>query len=411
MIVSEEKKLKQKETLRVTREKRKSQSCKVYNLKVKESSLNNNQKHFLHKVFVEAKWFYNHILSHDNVFDTEIRKDTSVNIKVLDHTENRQIELLSSQMRMGLHVRVGNMIKALFSLKKKGHDVGRLKFKPEINSIDLPQHKVTWNFTTNNKIKIQGLKKPIKVNGFEQIPEGCDFANAKLIKKPTGYYIQVTCFVPLEERIKTNKEVGLDFGIKTSITTSDNEEFNIKVLETKKLKRLQKHFSRKKKSSKNRVKVLRKIKKEYEHISNIKQDKANKIVSYLKREYDIVYIQDELISLWHKGFFGKQVQHSALGAIKSKLKRLESTVVLSSKLPTTKMCYVCGSIEPITLDQRTFKCSCGFEESRDLKAAKTILFMGQKNHGVVDRNSTPAEKKSDSRSSRASSMKQEAKVL
>jgi transposase len=73
---------------------------------------------------------------------------------------------------------------------------------------------------------------------------------------------------------------------------------------------------------------------------------------------------------------------------------------------------VCGSIEPITLNQRIFKCSCGFEESRDLKAAKTILFMGQKNHdGVTDHNYIPVEKNSDFRASKASSMKQEAKVL
>lgn len=247
MKYSEDRKLKQKESLRQTREKRKSQSCKVYSLKIQESSLNNSQKQFLSKVFIEAKWFYNHILSHENVFDTNIRKDTSVNIKVLDHQENRKLLVLSSQMRMGLHERVCNMIKSLSTLKNNNHQIGRLKFKPEINSIDLPQYKITWSFQSHNRIKIQGLKKSIKVNGFEQIPKDSDFANAKLVRKPSGYYIQVTCFITKEERIKTNKEVGLDFGIKTTITTSDNEEFNIKYPETKKLKRLQKHFARKKK--------------------------------------------------------------------------------------------------------------------------------------------------------------------
>ena len=35
-------------------------------------------------------------------------------------------------------------------------------------------------------------------------------------------------------------------------------------------------------------------------------DKANKIVHQLK-QYDRIYMQDEQISNWHKGLFGKQV--------------------------------------------------------------------------------------------------------
>ena len=55
-------------------------------------------------------------------------------------------------------------------------------------------------------------------------------------------------------------------------------------------------------------------------------------------------MQDEMIKQWHSGLFGKQVQHSALGAIKARLKSLESVRIISRSFPTTKMCYNCGLI-------------------------------------------------------------------
>lgn len=40
------------------------------------------------------------------------------------------------------------------------------------------------------------------------------------------------------------------------------------------------------------------------------------------------------------------------------------------------MCYECGKINKINLNERIYKCSCGLEEDRDIKAAKTIMYVG-----------------------------------
>ena len=62
------------------------------------------------------------------------------------------------------------------------------------------------------------------------------------------------------------------------------------------------------------------MRKAYQILSNKKQDAANKIVhGLLKHEH--VYMQDENLSGWHKGLFGRTVQHSVLGLIKAKLIR------------------------------------------------------------------------------------------
>ena len=162
---------------------------------------------------------------------------------------------------------------------------------------------------------------------------------------------------------------------------------------------MQKKLARQKKGSNNRYKTIQKIRLEYEKLSNKKKDKTNKLVNYLCTKYSTIYMQDENISAWHKGLYGKQVQHSILGNLKSKLEQQPNVQVINRYYPTTKMCYNCAHIHnDITLNDRIFVCpSCGFSEDRDLKAAKTILFIGQcKNTYVpVERRNTDVEKVSD----------------
>jgi len=411
---SEEKKRKIRETLRLTREKRKSQVVKVYTLKIDESHLNIPQKLWLRKIFLEAKWFYNYVIERDDLFSLDL-KIKNVLVKNRDgNDEWRKLEYLSSQMKQGLHSRIIDSIKGLSVLKKKGFKVGRLKHVRNIDSIPLPQFKNTWNIQ-NERIRIQGLKKTLPVSGLDQIPENAEFANAILFKKASGYYLHVTTYLPKQERIKTGKDVGLDFGIKDTIVTSDGEKFNVKIPESEKLKRLQRHLSRKAKGSKQRERVRRKIQKEYEKITNQKKDKVNKIVSHLVKTYDTIYIQDEMIKRWQSGLFGKQVQNSALGAIKARLKSLESVRVISRSFPTTKMCYRCGVINPISLSERTYRCDfCGLEEDRDIKAAKTVLIVGKLKMHRLEQTITPPENQaytligSNSFQSKLDSLKEEA---
>lgn len=134
-----------------------------------------------------------------------------------------------------------------------------------------------------------------------------ELASANLIRKPDGYYLKVTCFINREnfKEQKTNgKEIGLDFGIKTSVTTSEGEKLDVSVGESDRLKRLQKQLFRRVKGSNNRHKTIELIQREYQKLSNRKQDKANKLIHKLKA-YDCIVIQDEQISNWHKDRFGR----------------------------------------------------------------------------------------------------------
>ena len=397
-----EKNNKIKQTLIETRQRRATQRCFVYQLKIDTSKLTKKELLQLKQLFIECKWLYNYLLNDD----VDIFKFDSKNRKIysLDKDKNRIERTLTIPAKMIQDTRniLKQNIKSLSNKKKKGKNkIGKLKFISSYNSIDLSQYGITHKITGKNRIKIEGIKKHLKVFGLEQIKSNVEFANAKLVQKASGFYVYLTCFENLTiNRInKPVKEVGLDFGIKTSITTSDNEKFDVSIEEHERLKGLQKKLARQKKGSNNRYRTLRKLNVEYEKLINRKKDKANKLIYYLCTNYSIIYMQDEMIGKWHKGLFGKQVQHSCLGTIKSKLKEQNNVFVIDKSFPSTKLCYNCGTLhKEISLNDREFICpTCGFSEDRDVKAAKTLLFVGQcKNtYTPTEHRSTNVEKMSD----------------
>ncbi len=284
-------------------------------------------------------------------------------------------------MKQGILDRIKKNLIDLSKAKQKGIKVGKLKFKSDYRSIPLKQNNITFKILKGkNRIKIQGLKKPVRVLGLHQLLKNYDIAKAELIKKSDGYYIYLTCYIDKnqikQERI--NKPIGIDFGIKHQLTLSNGMKINYNVEETKRLKKLQKKLSRQKKGSRNYNKTKQLIQKEHLKIYNRKKDIQNKIISLLKK-YEYVLIQEEQIKNWHSGLFGKQIQTTGIGGIISRLKQsLETLIPVDRFEATTKICSQCESKkEDIRLSDRTYKCKkCGLVIDRDLNSAINILKIG-----------------------------------
>jgi predicted RNA-binding Zn-ribbon protein involved in translation (DUF1610 family) len=93
------------------------------------------------------------------------------------------------------------------------------------------------------------------------------------------------------------------------------------------------------------------------------------------KDNSLIAIQDEMIANWHKGLFGKQVQHSAMGFIKARLKTSPKTYVVPREFPSTQKCPDCGKNTKHPLEVRHYLCEhCGYyHPSRDVKSAEMIL--------------------------------------
>jgi len=291
-------------------------------------------------------------------------------------------------MKQDIVADIKNSFKALAALKKKGHKIGGLGFAKSCNSISLSQYGNGYEFikvaagkyklqlSVNNEIRKELTTKDqkfklISIHGSDQIKPEMEFTSAKLVRKPSGFYIHATVYLPREDKPMPKKHsIGLDFGIKNTLTTSEGKTWNIRVPESQRLKLAQKKLARQTGES-NRKRTKQIIQKEYEKLDNKKEDLANKIISELKKEYEVIVFQNDNFTTWKKNKgMSRVVQHSVLGRLKSKLRSSDQGQEIDRYIPTTKLCDVCLKLNNCPLGQKIYRCKfCGNEKDRDVKGA------------------------------------------
>ena len=311
------------QTRQETSQRRQFQAAKTYQLKIVANKLSDNQKQALDQAFLQAKWFTNDVVHHleTGKLSDYVSSTKSVDVRlgsVSDEYEERKLTHLSAKIKQAIVARIGDSLSALKSLKGNDRRVGRLRYVKEVNSLPLNQYGNTHRVINDNTIRIVKIGK-VKVRGLKQIPHDAEFATATLNHKPDGYYIHLTVFIPVvvDTDWETRPDVGIDLGIKDALITSEGQKYRVRVEIPSRLKGLQRKLSRQQKGSKNYAKTVQKIKREYQRLSNTKNDRANKIVHELLASSGIVFMQDEMVHQWHSGLFGKQVQVSILGRLNS----------------------------------------------------------------------------------------------
>ena len=212
--------------------------------------------------------------------------------------------------------------------------------------------------------------------------------------------MHLTVFIPVvvDTNWETAPDVGIDLGIADTLITSTGEKYHVRVETSSRLKGLQRKLSRQQKGSRNYTKTVQEIRREYQRLSNIKNDHANKIVHSLLDSSGIVYMQDEMVHNWASGLFGKQVQVSILGRLKAKLVNNPRVCVIDRRCATTQLCPNCGALNKHALDQRVYHCACGYTMDRDIHSAKNMLIFGMDESNIIkspgaESISTPVERK------------------
>lgn len=239
-----------------------------------------------------------------------------------------------------------------------------------------------------NCIKLPKLKK-VKIKDKTLKPQG-RILNAIITQVPSGkYYVFLCCTdVEIQPLKKTNKNVGIDLGIKELATLSDNTKYENKHYLKNSLKRLEllhKRLTRKPKGSQNRNKARIKLAKLYEKITNQRQDYLQKVTTEIVRRYDVICIEDLKISNMIKNHKLAQAisdcgWYTFTEMLKYKCNWYEKQLI---KVPTfyasSQLCSNCGykNKDVKDLKVRIWTCPiCNAVHDRDINASKNILQKG-----------------------------------
>jgi putative transposase len=178
--------------------------------------------------------------------------------------------------------------------------------------------------------------------------------------------------------------VGVDLGIKYLATFSDGTIIpNPEILgrNLRKLVKLSKQLSRKKKGSKNREKAKLRLAKLYLKIFNIRQDTLHKLTTYLAKNHSKIVIEDLGVSGMMKNRrIARSISDVGMYDFRKKLEYKcrwygSHLVVAPRTFPSSKRCSNCGyKKEKLLLSEREYHCEeCGLRIDRDLNAALNLV--------------------------------------
>ena len=348
---------------------------------------NKTQEVLLAKHFGCARYIYNYGLERKIKSYSETKKSISRFTIQADLPKLKKAERtkwLSEVNSLSLQAALLNLDMAFtrFFKEKKGFP----KFKSKHDnrqSFSIPQN-TTVDYDAK-RVYLPKFKEGIKCR-FSRKFDG-KIKTSTVSRTPTGKYfisilVETEDAIPNKAPIDENKAVGVDLGIKTFATLSDGTEIqNPKYLNKalKKLKRLQRSVSRKKKGSNSRKKAVKLLARQYEKVTNKRKDFLHKTTKYLIDHYDTICLETLSASNMVKNHrLAQAIQDIGIYTFNSymdyKAEWYGKNIIRIGRFePSSKMCS-CGHIHRgLKLSDRVWTCpACGSVNQRDLLAAQNI---------------------------------------
>jgi putative transposase len=321
-----------------------------------------------------------------------------IHSQVLQNVSDRLSKAFSNFFRRFQRKKTGERIKAGFP-----------RFKSYVKSLTYPQSG--FAFDPDSDLSGSGKKKgrKLKLSKVGSIPiilhrqfEGS--VKTLTIKRTQSekWFAIFCCEIELGKRDEegechkshttsadmTAKGIGIDVGVENFATLSNGEVIENPRFITKsekRLKKLQRRLSRKKKNSANRTKARLRVARLHERISNQRNDFLYKLSRRLTDSYDFIAVEKLNISdmlhdhrSHHSHNLAKHISdaswNSFIEMLTYKAESAGKSVVCVDPKGTSQICSRCGQKVEKTLEVRIHSCpSCGLKLSRDHNAAINIL--------------------------------------
>ena len=364
---------------------------------------NKTQEQTLNKVLGCYRFVYNQMLAQkQNAYKTD-----KTSLKVTDLSKwfhgtllkDEQYAWLKEQNTKVMKQAIRQMDGAYQKFFKQHNGFPKFKSKKDKQSALFPYEAISKHNTFETRhISLTTPLKNIKFRCsdlyFSRLQKyNKNIRSATLSKTKSGNFF-LSILIEMEEaELKrfehTNKQVGIDLGVKDFVITSDGEVFENKHFfkkEEKQAKKLQRQLSKKVKGSNNRKKVQVRIANLFERITNKKDAYIHYVTNELLTYFDTIFMEDlNVQGMLKNHHLAKAIQEVGYYKFKETLvnKALvndKQVVFIDRFYPSSKTCSVCGyKKRDLMLSDREWVCpNCGTKHDRDINAAMNILLEGQR---------------------------------
>ena len=292
---------------------------------------------------------------------------------------------LGSQAIQDIVERIARSYNAFFTHVKEGRKGHKAppKFRKCKNYHSFTLKQAGYKFLEGNQVQIMG-------HTYKYVKHRSCVGKIKTFTvkrtKAGEFYIYLSVVQEwLDIPSRTGDAVGLDFGMKHFLTLDNGKKIDSPQWYASALKDLRdahRAVSRGQKGSNNRRRALRNLERIHTRIRNRRRDWFFKLANELVNQYAIICIEDlNLEGMKH--LWGRKVSDLAYGEFIEILewvafKNGSIVVKVDRWLPSSKVCYICGTVNTdLSLTDRKWTCGgCGTSLDRDANAATNIKKAG-----------------------------------
>lgn len=291
---------------------------------------------------------------------------------------------ISVQVFRGVVGRIDEAYKSFFRRVKTKDKAGFPRFKSFRRWRTIEINDQCWGMLKREGqklvLKIKGLPR-IEVKTERELPPNTLLKAIRITRKPLRTEVALSYELPNPEAGLGSNPVGIDMGISRRLTLSNGETVEKREMDRRKLIRLQRSVSRKKKGSNNRRKAVSLLAKEWQRLTDKERSYLHRLTSEIVKMYNFIAIEKlETKKMLGNRQLAKNIQEQTWGKfavlLNEKSESAGVTVVAVNPKGTSQECSSCGTEIKKKLSTRVHRCNCGLVLDRDVNAAINILHRG-----------------------------------
>ncbi|NEO99901.1 MAG: IS200/IS605 family element transposase accessory protein TnpB [Symploca sp. SIO2E9] len=301
--------------------------------------------------------------------------------------KQQELDFLNEVSSVPLQQCLRHLQKAFTNFWAKRAKYPNFKKKRNGGSAEFTKSAFQWK---DRQLYLAKNGEPLPIRWSRTLPKGVSPSTVTVRLDQSGrWFVSLLVDDPtITPHPPTNKQVGIDVGVSSLISTSDGEKItNPKHFNRlhKKLRRVQRELSRKTKGSNNRYKASLKVAKVHAKIKDTRTDFLHKLTTRLVQENSLIAIEDLGVRNMVKNRkLARAISDAAWGEFFRQLEYKcqwygRELVKIDRFFPSSKRCNNCGFVvERLPLNIRSWDCpECGTKGiDRDINAGKNILAAG-----------------------------------
>ncbi len=349
------------------------------------------QQQYLDQVFGDVRFVWNKLVENFNSY-SPIGPNRPMNEKILK--DNPEYHWLKDSISYALQQKTRDFqeTKKQFFNKNRKTKLGRMNFKKR--GVHKDSFRIPFASLQNNPIDlVRGTIKLPKMTAIKMVVDREYHGLPKSVtiskNRCNQYFVSVLVEENIELKQNTGLSIGIDLGLNSLLSLSNSTKVSnprwFRESQTK-LRKAQKHLSRKTKGSNRYNKQKLKVAKIHLKITNQRQFVLHNLSTWLVNNYDNIFVEDLHVQGMKRTNLARSVSDAAFSTF---ITMLEYKCNWYGKLfnkvdrffPSSKLCSNCHyKNEELKRNDSSWICiDCGTQHDRDINAAVNIH-----NQGLLD---------------------------